>query len=93
MRALKDDSLRFITGASRTTQPQQNMPVRLQITGGKASYTRTVQDERGASNVGTEQGTGTIAGDGATTFTGGWSGTRDRYTATYTVDVTPPVIS
>jgi hypothetical protein len=69
--------LSFTTGTLK-------IPMDLKIDGGKATYRREVLNRDGTRVVGTEQGSGTVAADGALTLTATWTSAEDKPRFTYT---------
>ena len=65
------------------TKGPQRAAVQFRVERDKVTYSRTVKNENNTAAVGTETGNGTIAADGATSLTGGWRGSRDSYSASY----------
>ncbi len=66
-----------------TRAPLDNEPVELAISGGAATYSRTLYGSDRNTVVGKETGTGTLAPDGRLQLSGGWKGRQDILTARY----------
>lgn len=65
------------------TKGPQRAALKIQVSGGQASYTRSVGNEDNSITVGSESGSGTIAADGSVTLSGSWRGQRNSFSATY----------
>jgi hypothetical protein len=69
------------------TKGTQKVPMTLTVSGDQATYSREVYNKDNTAVVGTEEGTGVIASNGAITLTSTWKSTganpKYNYTASY----------
>jgi hypothetical protein len=66
------------------TKGPQKVPMTMTVSGNSATYTRQVYNQDNTAVVGTEEGTGTIAGDGQITLSAKWNSARTNSRYTYT---------
>jgi hypothetical protein len=66
------------------TKGPLKVPMDLTVSGGKATYSRDVLNADGSRIVGTEEGTGTVAADGAISLTAIWKSAAEKPRYTYT---------
>jgi hypothetical protein len=74
------------------TRGPQRVPMTVTVSGNSASYTRQVYNQDNTAVVGTEEGSGTVAGNGQLTLSAKWTSAgpnpRYTYTASYSGTIT-----
>jgi hypothetical protein len=65
------------------TKGPQRVSLEVQVSSGRAGYSREVYNETRTAVVGTETGSGTVSADGTMSMSGNWRGVRDSFSASY----------